>query len=65
MSILVTLVRWLMILAGVFFIIVGIIAIVSSKQSDKKVSGWSIFLIVWGIIQIAYIIIRMIASSYN
>lgn len=65
MSIIVTIVRWLMILAGLLMIIVGFVTIVSSKQSDKKVPGWSILLIIWGIIQIAYMIFRMVANSYN
>ena len=65
MPLLVTIVRWLMIIAGVGIVIFGVVVCIASRQSNKKFPVGGLLLILWGLVQIAYIIARMIANSYN
>lgn len=57
--------RWLMIFMGGIMIIVSIVTIIVSKLTKKSTPKLSIFSIVIGLIIIAYIVIRMMANSYN
>lgn len=57
--------RWLMLFMGGIMILMSIIAMIVSQQAKKSTPKWSFYLLIIGIIQISYVVIRMISNSYN
>ncbi len=60
-----SLLRWMMLLIGGIMIIMSVITMIASKQSKKSIPKWSFLSLILGIILLIYIIIRMMANSYN
>ena len=54
-----------MLLMGGIMIVMSIVTMIVSRQSNKSTPKWSIYLLIIGIIQISYVVIRMISNPYN